>query len=94
MTTETIVAVYDTAAHADAAVRDLEAANVPSGAISRHPDAATTGMSGGAEPVREKASGPACLAANPTMTTAVYDRSLSRCLGGDGEGAGPSMCSE
>ena len=36
MTTETIVAVYDTAAHADNAVRDLEGAGVQSGAISRH----------------------------------------------------------
>ena len=36
MTQQTLVAVYDTAAHADAAVRDLEAAHVPSNAISKH----------------------------------------------------------
>ena len=33
---ETIVAVYDTAAHAEQAVQDLLAANVPQSAISRH----------------------------------------------------------
>ncbi|WP_428487422.1 YsnF/AvaK domain-containing protein [Rhodopila sp.] len=36
MTDETIVAVFDTAEHAAAAVRDLEAAGVPSDAITRH----------------------------------------------------------
>ena len=36
MTQQTLVAVYDTAAHADAAVRDLEAAHVPSSAIGKH----------------------------------------------------------
>ena len=37
MTEETIVAVYDTVARADAAVRDLEAAGVPSSAITPEP---------------------------------------------------------
>ena len=36
MNEEIIVAVYDTEAHADAAVRDLEAAHVPPTAITRH----------------------------------------------------------
>jgi uncharacterized protein (TIGR02271 family) len=36
MTDETIVAVYDTAAHAEQAVSDLLATNVPQSAISRH----------------------------------------------------------
>ena len=36
MTDETIVAVYDTTAEADAAVRDLKAADVPADAISQH----------------------------------------------------------
>jgi len=36
MNEEIIVAVYDTEAHAAAAVRDLEAAHVPPEAISRH----------------------------------------------------------
>ncbi len=42
MTDETIVAVYDTAEHAALAVRDLEAAGVPSGAISQHADGGVT----------------------------------------------------
>ncbi len=55
MDNETIVAVYDTASAADAAVADLRAANVPESAITRHSDtsaagsgmtAATTGMAG------------------------------------------------
>ncbi len=41
MTEQTLVAVYDTPAHADDAVRDLRAANVPQAAISQH--AAATG---------------------------------------------------
>ena len=36
MNEQTLVAVYDTAGGADAAVRDLKAANVPAGAISQH----------------------------------------------------------
>jgi uncharacterized protein (TIGR02271 family) len=36
MSNETIVAVYDTVAHAEQAVNDLLAANVPQSAISRH----------------------------------------------------------
>jgi hypothetical protein len=36
MTDETIVAIYDSAEHAGLAVRDLEAAGVPSAAITQH----------------------------------------------------------
>ena len=42
MNEETIVAVFDTAEHAAAAVRDLEAAGVPPNVISQH---ASTGSS-------------------------------------------------
>ncbi len=42
MNEENIVAVFDTAAHADAAVRDLKAANLPDGAISQHAKTAST----------------------------------------------------
>ena len=42
MTDETIVAVYDTSEHAALAVRDLEAAGVPSGAISQHAEGGVT----------------------------------------------------
>ncbi len=44
MTQETIVAAFDTEAHAQAAARDLEAAGVPASDISRHPDS-TAGQS-------------------------------------------------
>lgn len=49
MAEETIVAVYNSAADADAAVAELRAAKVPESAISRHAASsttATTGMSG------------------------------------------------
>ena len=72
MTDETVVAVYDTSAHADAAVRDLEAANVPSGAISRH--AATAG--GAAAPAREPGFWGKLIGGEPDHDTSVYDRSL------------------
>ena len=72
MTDETVVAVYDTSAHADAAVRDLEAANVPSGAISRH--AATAG--GAAAPGREPGFWGKLIGGEPDHDTSVYDRSL------------------
>jgi len=51
MTEQTLVAVYDTAAHADAAVRDLRAADVPSAAISLH---AATSAGAAPAPVQEK----------------------------------------
>ncbi len=49
MSEETIVAIFDTAAHAEAAVQDLMAAGVPSGAINSHSEAAgtTTGTTSG-----------------------------------------------
>jgi hypothetical protein len=46
MNEEIIVAVYDTEAHAAAAVRDLQAAHVPPEVISRH--AGTESVSGSA----------------------------------------------
>lgn len=76
MAIETIVAVYDTAAHADAAVRDLEAANVPSSAISRHAGTATTGTSGSMEPVHEKGFWSSLFGGKPDHDESVYDRSL------------------
>ena len=36
MAEETIVAIFDSAEHAEAAVRDLTAASFPAGAISTH----------------------------------------------------------
>jgi len=55
MAYETIVAVFDTAEHAEQAVRDLEAAGVPSNAITRHAgqDASVSGTT----TTTDKASG-------------------------------------
>jgi uncharacterized protein (TIGR02271 family) len=77
MTEQTIVAVYDTAAHADAAIRDLEAAHVPSNAISRHAKGgAMSGMTADtAAPAREPGFW-ASLFGGESSDAAVYDRSL------------------
>ena len=74
MTEETIVAMYDTAAQADAAVRDLEAANVPSSAISRQPS--TTGTVAGSAPAREQGFWGNLFGGEPDHDTAVYDRGV------------------
>ena len=76
MTDETIVAVYDTATHAEAAVRDLEAAGVPSSAISRHSGTATTTTTGTTAPVREKGFWANMFGGAPDHDESVYDRSL------------------
>jgi uncharacterized protein (TIGR02271 family) len=80
MTDETIVAVYDTSEHAALAVRDLEAAGVPSSAISQHASSgATTATSTtAAAPVREKGFWASLFGGEPEYEhdTAVYDRSL------------------
>jgi uncharacterized protein (TIGR02271 family) len=80
MTDETIVAVYDTSEHAALAVRDLEAAGVPSGAISRHAEAGVTTDSSttGAAPVHEKGFWASLFGGEPEYEhdTTVYDRSL------------------
>jgi hypothetical protein len=78
MNEEIIVAVYDTEAHADAAVRDLETAHVPPEAISRH---AGTGSASGAA-VSNVNSGrgqgfwSSLFGGEPDQDTAAYDRSL------------------
>jgi uncharacterized protein (TIGR02271 family) len=73
MTEQTIVAVYDKLTDADAAVRDLEAASVPSQAISRHEgrtEAATT------TPVREEGFWARLFGSEPDHDTSIYDRSI------------------
>jgi uncharacterized protein (TIGR02271 family) len=80
MTDETIVAVYDTAAHADLAVRDLEAAGVPSSVISQHNSsgAATGASTTATAPVHERGFWANLFGGEPEYEhdTAVYDRSL------------------
>ncbi len=73
MNEETLVAVYDTAAHADDAVRDLLAAHVPADAISQHAKNATTGA---AEPAREQGFWSSLFGGQPDYDTSVYDRSI------------------
>jgi uncharacterized protein (TIGR02271 family) len=80
MTDETLVAVYDTADHAALAVRDVEAAGVPSSAISQHAkDGLTTGTSTStAAPAREKGFWASLFGGEPEYEhdSTVYDRSL------------------
>jgi uncharacterized protein (TIGR02271 family) len=73
MTYQTIVAAYDTTAHADAAVRDLEAANVPADAISQHRGDAGSATSA---PVREQGFWASLFGGEPDHDTSVYDRSI------------------
>ncbi|EWY37150.1 hypothetical protein N825_21420 [Skermanella stibiiresistens SB22] len=73
-TDDTIVAVYDTAADADAAVRDLKAANIPADAISRH-DGVSQDSTSEAAP-REEGFW-ASLFGGGSDDDSVYERSLS-----------------
>jgi uncharacterized protein (TIGR02271 family) len=75
MNEETIVAVFDTAAHADAAVRDLEGANVPASAISRHPSTTGTAATTTGAP-RETGFWSSLFGGEPDHGTTVYDRSV------------------
>ena len=78
MTNETIVAVYDTTAHAQAAVDSLKSAGVPADAINIHTDEtrAATGTTTAA-PVREQGFWSTLFGGEPDHDTAVYDRSMA-----------------
>ncbi len=77
MSDETIVAIYDTPAHANLAVADLKAAGVPESAISVHAGAgATTTTTSTTTPVREEGFWASLFGGHPDRDTAVYDRSL------------------
>jgi uncharacterized protein (TIGR02271 family) len=80
MNDETIVAVYDTPAHAELAIQDIIASGVvPESAVSRHggtlSGASTTTT---IEPVREQGFWASLFGSEPDHDTAVYDRSLER----------------
>lgn len=81
MTDETIVAVYDTAEHAALAVRDLEAAGVPSSAISQHSGQSMSTSSTSTMSSSSKGQGfwSSLFGGEPEHEhdTAVYDRSLA-----------------
>jgi uncharacterized protein (TIGR02271 family) len=76
MNDEAIVALYDTQAHADAAVRDLESAGIPAGAISQHSQGQMSTEA--ARPAREPGFWAKLFGAEPEYKydTTVYDRSL------------------
>ncbi len=82
MDSETIVAVFDTAAHASAAVSDLEAAGVPSSAITQHSGSASSAAASTSSmtsaPGQEKGFWASLFGGEPDYghDTAVYDRSL------------------
>ena len=76
MAEETIVAVYDTAAHAQAAVSALRAASVPESAISVQAGGATTGTTATAAPVQEQGFWSSLFGGEPDHNTEVYDRSV------------------
>ena len=80
MADHTIVAVYDTAASAEAAVRALEAANVPSSAISRHSQQGSlSGSTTTSAPAagEERGFWSSLFGSEPDHDTAVYDRSVA-----------------
>jgi uncharacterized protein (TIGR02271 family) len=74
MTEQTIVAVYDRRTDADAAVRDLAAASVPSQAISRHENGTETTTEIAAP--REEGFWARLFGSEPDHDTSVYDRSI------------------
>ncbi len=75
MTEETLVAMYDTPAHAAAAVQDLKAADVPPNAISSHAEGGTAGGTTAA-PAREPGFW-ASLFGGETTDSATFDRSVA-----------------
>ncbi len=78
MPDETIVAIFDTAAHAQAAVQDLLAAHVPHDAISTHADTASTGTAttGSAMPTQKPGLWASIFGGEPDHDTAVYSQSV------------------
>jgi hypothetical protein len=74
---ENIVAVFDTEAHADAAVRDLKGAGVADQDISRHARGTTGGYETGAGAPAEQGFWNRLFGAEPPVQDrAVYDRTV------------------
>ncbi len=76
MDQETIVAVYDTPAHAELAANDLRQAGVPDSAISLNSSTDTL-QTTTAKPAREPGFWASLFGGEPEYDTAVYDRSVS-----------------
>lgn len=77
MTDETIVAVYDTPAHAQLTVGDLKQAGIPEIAISVHSSASATGIGAITALVEEKGFWSTLFGGEPDHDTAVYDSILA-----------------
>ena len=75
MNDETIVAVYDTHAHAELAAADLAEAGVPQSAISVHANGNNTGTATAAAP-REEGFWASLFGGSPDHDTTVYERSV------------------
>ena len=78
MSDEIIVAIFDTAAHAEAAVQDLLTANVPRDAISTHANTASMGAAttGSAMPIQKPGLWASIFGGEPDHDTAVYSQSV------------------
>ncbi len=76
MNQETIVAVYDTAAHAELAAADLREAGVPDSAITLHGSTSASTTTSTA-PAREPGFWASLFGGEPEHDTAVYDRSMA-----------------
>ena len=79
MTDQTIVAVYDTPAHAELAVQDLIQAKVPESAIHRHAQEGSYAGSATTATTRTEEPGfwASLFGGEPDHDTSVYDRSVS-----------------
>ena len=80
MQDQTIVAIYDTPAHAELAVQDLLAANIPASAIHRHAQEGSYAGGATAPSVRDpddKGFWASLFGGEPNDNTSVYDRSVS-----------------
>ena len=79
MTDQTIVAVYDTPAHAELAVQDLLQAKVPESAIHRHAQEGSYAGSSTTPAARTEDTGfwSSLFGGEPDHDTTVYDRSVS-----------------
>jgi hypothetical protein len=76
MTQHTVVAVYETAAQAAAAVRDLQAANILPEAISQHTKTFSASDTGSSAPPREQGFWANLFGSEPERDTTVYGRSI------------------
>lgn len=82
MKQQTIVAIYDTLAHANAAVQELESVGIPSDYISKHSKATMSGSTSSSSattsgtPVREQGFWSSLFGGEPDHDTSIYDRSV------------------